>query len=205
MGTYDGVPRRTRPLDAHRLVDMSLRAGRRCLALSKAHAAGPCPIGASAAGVRRGISSTVTGWQQKRRNLVTIIIFNHALRDRRANDCRLRQLGSGLWRRLAGPPVSTPAGARLVLVFERLLAGSRTSCRDAGRLSTARHSAVNASGPSTPRWQFSADHHLSRTAEHRDALAPSQLIELQWGVKHLCIPIVALPSIADCRLVSSTG
>jgi len=29
-----------------------------------------------------GFSSTVTGWQQGRRNLVTIIIFNHALRDR---------------------------------------------------------------------------------------------------------------------------
>jgi len=57
----------------------------------------------------------------------------------------------------AAPPVSTPAGARLVLVFERLLAGSRTSCRDAGRLSTARRAA----GPSTPRWQFSADHHLA--------------------------------------------
>src|ERR1700748_234250 len=94
---------------------------------------------------------------RKTRNLVTIIIFNHALRDGRANDRRLRQLGSGLWRRLAGPPVATPAGARLVLVFERLLAGSRTSCRGAGRLSTPCHAA----GLSAPRWQFSADHHLA--------------------------------------------
>src|SRR6266566_6844899 len=51
--------------------------------------------------------------------------------------------------------------SRPVLVFERLLPGSRMSCRDAGRPSAALHSAVNAAGPSTKRWQLSADHHLS--------------------------------------------
>src|SRR5437899_11246418 len=95
-----------------------------------------------------------------------------------------------------------PAGARLVLVFEQLFAGSRTSCRDAGRLSTARNSAVNASGPSTPRWQFSADHHLNRTAEHRDALAPSQLIEIAVGRQASLPPDCRFP--IDCRLPSGS-
>src|SRR6516165_4606954 len=44
-----------------------------------------------------GFSSTVTGWQQEGRNLVTIIMFNHALREGRANDRRPGQLGSRLW------------------------------------------------------------------------------------------------------------
>jgi len=70
------------------------------------------------------------------------------------------------------------------------------SCRDAGGLSTARHSAVNFS---TAWWQFSADHHLSRTAAHRDALALSQLIELQWGCLH---PDCRFP--IDCRLSSGS-
>ena len=44
-----------------------------------------------------GFSSTVTGRQQEGRNLVTIISFNHALREGRANDRRPGQLGSRLW------------------------------------------------------------------------------------------------------------
>jgi len=56
-----------------------------------------------------------------------------------------------------------------------------------------------ATQPSTARWQFPANHHLSRTAEHHDALAPSQLIELQWGSLH---PDCRFP--VDCRLSSGS-
>src|SRR5215467_6738735 len=56
-------------------------------------------------------------------------------------------------------------GSRPVLVFERLLPGSRMSCRDAGRPSAALHSVVNAAGPSTTRWQLSANHHHLSRAE----------------------------------------
>src|SRR5262249_40041252 len=51
------------------------------------------------------------------------------------------------------------ARSRPVLLFERLLPGSR---RDAGRLSAALPFVVNAARPSTTRWQLSADHHLGR-------------------------------------------
>jgi hypothetical protein len=54
--------------------------------------------------------------------------------------------------------------SRPFLVFERLLSGSRVSCRDAGN--TALCSLVNPTGPSTTRWQFSADNHLSRSFDH---------------------------------------
>jgi hypothetical protein len=53
------------------------------------------------------------------------------------------------------------AQSRPFLVFERLLSGSRVSCRDAGN--TLLCSLVNPTGPSTTRWQFSADNHLSRS------------------------------------------
>src|SRR5215471_5752576 len=56
---------------------------------------------------------------------------------------------------------------RPILVFERLLPGSRMPCRDAGTPSAARRSVVNAAGISTTRRQLSADHHLSRaTKQH---------------------------------------
>src|SRR4029450_3058864 len=54
-----------------------------------------------------------------------------------------------------------PSRSRPFLVFERLLSSSRVSCRDAGN--TALCSLVNPTGPSTTRWQFSADNHLSRS------------------------------------------
>src|SRR6266516_2972751 len=56
------------------------------------------------------------------------------------------------------------AQSRPFLVFERLLSGPRVSCRDAGN--TLLCSLVNPTGPSTTRWQFSADNHLNRSFDH---------------------------------------
>src|SRR5262249_13850861 len=57
---------------------------------------------------------------------------------------------------------------RPIVVFERLLPGSRMRCRDAGTPSAARRSVVNAAGISTTRRQLSADHHLSRATKQHD-------------------------------------
>src|SRR5262245_11801571 len=55
---------------------------------------------------------------------------------------------------------------RPILVFARILPGSRMPCRDAR---TPARSVVNAAGISTTRRQLSADHHLScATKQHDD-------------------------------------
>ena len=81
LGTYDGVrvPGRTRPLHARRYAPAV--GSRRPPLSGAADSAGGRTLsdrGFRGARSADGFSSTVTGRQQERRNLVTIIIFNHA-------------------------------------------------------------------------------------------------------------------------------
>src|SRR6516162_5980787 len=104
---------------------------------------------------------------------------------------------AGIWSRSSVSIMPFERGEQMIVDLDSWEAGYGDGLlgRPSRRM-PARDSAVNRS---TPRWQFPANHHLSRTAEHHDALAPSQLIELQWGSLH---PDCRFP--VDCRLSSGS-